>query len=581
MHRLIRSLLALTLAATLAVGLAQADTFVYQSAFPIDSLDPAQAYDTASGIITENVYETLYDYVGESVTEYQPALATDWSASETGDQFTFTLRQGVVFHSGNPFTCADVEYSIKRALVHNPGDSGVWFLAEAFLGTESNADRHLGEDATDADYAAYWALIDNAAVCEDDFTITFNLPGPDPAFFTKMISNVASIVDRDYAIANGLWDGTEATWRDWVAVNLRDFHLHTNPSGTGAYRVVSWDGITTVLEAFDGYWDGVPPIRNVVHEIVEEQSTRLLAIQQGDADRIGVGDRATLGQIRGAPGVTIHEDPSWVSTSVGMVFFNQQINTSDNPDVGSAQLDGRGIPANFFADVDLRKCFAYSFDQQAFVAQVMQGAGEVLTMGLPPGFLGYDPDLPVFDLDPEKAEEHCRLAHGGAVWENGFTFTATYNAGNTTRQAALEMIKDNVEFLNPNFRMNVRALSWPDYLAWTDESKAAMFSMGWAPSYADSDYFLHPFYHSAGFFAPRTGYFSPVIDELINQARATVDADARAELFKAVGRVAYDTMPMLPYPSPTEFIVTRDNIEGVYLNPLYSGQFLFKDIRKN
>ena len=581
MHVVSRFLIVLLLLAGLAVGAAQSGTFVYQTPFPVDSLDPAQAYDTASSAVTENIFDALYAYVGDSVTDYEPALATGWSATPTGDRFTFTLREGVVFHSGNPFSCADVEYTVKRLLVHNPGDSGVWFIAESFLGTETNADLHLGEGASDADYAAYWQMIDNAAVCDDDFTITFNLVGPDPAFFVKMMSAVAFIVDRDHAIANGLWDGTEATWRDWVGVNMRDFHLHNNPSGTGAYRLVDWDGQTTVLEAFEDHWRGAPAIRNVVISIVEEQSTRLLAVQQGDADRIQVGDRATLAQIRGAPGVTIHEDPSWVSTTVGMVFFNQTINTSDNPDVGSGQLDGNGIPANFFADVDLRQCFAYSFDQQGFIDQVMQGAGEVLTMGLPTGFLGYDPNLPTYDLDPEMAEQHCRAAHGGAVWENGFTFTATYNAGNTTRQAALEVIKDNVEFLNPKFRMNIRALSWPDYLAWTDARKGTMFALGWAPSYADSDYFLHPFYHSSGFYAGRTGIANPVLDNLIDRARATVDAAEREELFSAVGLIAYQTMPMLPYPSPRTFIVARDNIEGIYLNPMYGGQFLFRHISKN
>ncbi len=580
MTRLIWAFTMIIIAGALAFAFAQRDTFVYQTPFPVDSLDPAQAYDTASGVITENVFETLYDYVGESVTEFQPALATSWTASDAGDQFTFTLREGVSFHSGNAFTCADVEYTVKRMLVHNPSDSGVWFMAESFLPTQANANAYLGDDATDADYAEYWQWIDNAAVCADDFTITFNLIGPDPAFFTKMMSNVAAIVDRDHAIANGLWDGTEATWRDWVGVNLRDFALHNNPSGTGAYRLVDWDGSTAVLEAFDAYWDGVPPIRNVVYEIVEEQSTRLLAVQAGDADRIAVGDRATLAQIRGAPGVTIHEDPSWVSTTVGMIFFNHNINTTDNPDVGSGMLDGRGIPANFFDDADARKCFAYNFDQDAFIAQVLQGEGAKLTMGLPTGFLGYDPDLPMYNVDFEAALVHCEAAHGGAMWEQGFEFTATYNAGNTTRQAALEILKDNIEFMNPAFRMNVRALSWPDYLAFTDEGKGTMFALGWAPSYADSDYFVHPFYHSEGFYAGRTGINDPVMDDLINQARLTVDEAEREALYSQVGQRAYETMPMLPYPSPTTFIVTRDVIEGVYLNAMYSGQFLWKDISK-
>ena len=577
-------LLGLTFSLALVLGAAQAqsDTFVYQTFGGVDSLDPAQAYDTASSVVIENVYETLYQYDGGSVTDYVPTLATSWSANDAGDQFTFELREGVTFHSGNEFTCADVQYTVHRMLVHNPGDSGIWFLAESFLGTDLNADSYFESGGGEiADYEAYWNKVANAAVCVDDYTVQLNLNDTDPTFFVKMMSDVARIVDKQFAIDNGLWDGTEATWRDWVGVNLREYHLHDNVSGTGAYQLVDWDGETVVAEAYDGYWGTPGDVQNVVIETVEEQSTRLLAVQAGDADRVQVGDRATLAQLRGAEGVTIHEDPSWVSTTVGMVFFNHNINTDNNPDVGSGQLDGDGIPSNFFDDANMRKCFAYNFDQQAFIDQVLQGEGQALTMGLPTSFLGYNDELPIYSADFAAAEEACRAAHGGAVWENGFTMTATYNAGNTTRQAALEILKENIEFMNPAFNLDVRALAWPDYLAYTDEGKGTAFVLGWAPSYADSDYFLHPFYHSEGFYAGRTGVNNPEFDALIDAARATTDASEREALYEELGQLVYDEMPMLPYPSPTEFIVTRDNIEGVYLNPMLGGQFLWKDITKN
>ncbi len=38
-------------------------------------------------------------------------LATDWSVSDDGLEWTFTLRQGVTFHNGDPFTADDVLYT--------------------------------------------------------------------------------------------------------------------------------------------------------------------------------------------------------------------------------------------------------------------------------------------------------------------------------------------------------------------------------------------------------------------------------------------------------------------------------------
>lgn len=582
MNNPIRFFVAFVLVLGLGVALAQEDTFVYQPFAAVDSLDPAQGYDTASTTVLENIYETLVGYDRDSITDFVGLLATDWEIDEGGTTYTYTLREGVTFHSGNAFSCADVEYTFKRLLVHNPSDSGVWFIAESFLPTQSNADLYLGEEASDEEYAEYWSWIDNSVECLDESTVQFNLRDSDPTFFVKIMHTVGAIVDRDWSIENGLWDGREDTWREWVGINLREFYLHTNPSGTGAYRLVDWDGGTTVVERFDDYWGEAPYFRNVVVDVVEETSTRILSLQAGDADHIEL-DRGQLEQVRGAPGVTIHEEPEWVSTVVGMLFFNHNINLEDNPDVGSGELDGRGIPANFFEDVDLRKCFAYSFDQQAFIEQVLDGEGQALTMVLPPSFLGYNEDLPIYTLDPERAEEHCRRAHGGAVWEQGFELTATYNAGNEVRQAALEIVKDNIEFLNPNFRMNIRSLSWPEYLSHTGESKGTMFALGWAPSYADSDYFIHPFYHSEGFASGRTGMADEEVDALIDEARVTVDEDAREALYRRVGELAYDWLPLLPYPSSTEFIVTRSDVAGVYWNPMYQsgGGFLWKDISRS
>jgi peptide/nickel transport system substrate-binding protein len=580
MKRIIVTLCLGMLVLSSALAQSDPDTFVFQPFGAIDSLDPGHAYDTASGVAIENIFERLVGYVGDSVTEFEPQLATEWEISEDGLTYTYTLREGVVFHSGNPFTCADVEYSIKRALVTNNPSSGVWFMAETLVGTQDNANDYLGEDASDEAFAEYWARIDGSVECLDDFTVQFNLQQIDPSFFVKLMSNVASIIDKQHAIDNGLWDGTEDTWRDWIGVDLREYGLHANTSGTGAYRLVNWDGTTLIAERFDDYWGDAPAIRNIVVDTVDEQSTRILALQQGDADRIIIGDRASLAQVRGIPGVTVHEEDEWVSTTVGVLFFNHDINMNGNPDVGTGQLGG-GIPANFFADVDLRKCFAYSFDQQAFIAQVLQGEGEALTMALPPSFLGYDPDIPLYDLDPERAEEHCRAAHGGAVWEQGFEFTATYNAGNTTRQAVLEIVKENIEALNPNFVMNIRSLAWPEFLNHTDQGFGTMFALGWAPSYADSDYMIHPFYHEEGFYASRTNYANAEMTALVDAARQTIDEDERAELYRQVGWLGYEEVPFLAYPSPRVFIVTRDNIEGVYNNPMYGGQFLWKDITKN
>ncbi len=281
MKKLLMFATALVMLGGLVLAQAPKDTYVYMTFGEIDTLDPEGSYDSASWTAIENIYETLYSYKGESITEYTPTLATDFTVSDDGKTYTFNLRQGVKFHSGNDFTCRDVEYSLERDLVMNDPESGIWFIAEALLGTASNAND---------DDSITWAMIDNAVTCLDDFTVQFNLPAVDPAFFGKMIASNASIVDSAWAIANGEWSGTEADWKEWVGVNPRDGFLHNNASGTGAYSLVNWDGTDLVAEAFPDYWGGEPAIKTVVYQSVDEEATRILALQNGDADRIEVNN---------------------------------------------------------------------------------------------------------------------------------------------------------------------------------------------------------------------------------------------------------------------------------------------------
>lgn len=586
-----KKLLLALLAFSLSVGFTQGsqDLFVVQTTADVNTLDPAQAYDIASGRMIENVYETLYGYQGESVTEYEPRLATAFEVSSDNLMFTFTLRQGVTFHSGNPFSCKDVEYSLKRSLVVNPADSGGWILMEPLTGYYGNAAAELGDDATDQQYADFYKTIDGSVTCPngpDGFTVQFNLAQTDPAFFAKMIFYGASIVDRAWAIENGMWDGTEATWRDWIGKDLREQYLQNNVSGTGAYKLVNWQtGNRAIAEAYDNYWGGAPSIENVQVQIVDDQAARILALQQGDADVVGI-ERSALGQVEGQPGITIRDaatDPSldWSSTLVSAVFMNQAVIAENNPNLGSGKLDGQGIPADFFSDEDVRKCLNYSFDPQTYIDQVLQGYGQELTTALPPSYLGYDPEVPTYNNDPEKAEQACRAAWGGQLWENGFQFTITYSTGTQAHQTVAEIIKSNLEFLNPKFRVRIRGMAWPDFLDQSLRGLLPVVINGWIPDFADPDNYIHTFYQTDGYYADSINFSDKQIDTWDQQARASFDKAERVKLYRQIAERGYELSTYILLPQGIPFLVQRASLEGTYVNPMLSGAYLWKKLSKN
>jgi peptide/nickel transport system substrate-binding protein len=580
MHRLFLTLLAALVAGSVAFAQAPADTYVFSTFGAPASLDPARAYDTSSGTIIENIYETLYTFDDPAIDQLRPALATDYEILNDGLTYRFALREGVQFHSGNTMTCADVDWSITYGLVTAaPEGATSYLLGKQFLGSQQT-----GDDPEAYNAEVTWAELDGAVTCPegpDGLVADLNIQAPDPAFLAVLAYTAFSVIDSQYAIENGVWDGTEATYQDWIGRDLTEEFLHRNPSGTGAYELVEWGDANMIATRFDDYWGGPAPIENVVFNYVDEEATRILALQQGDADRIELGQRASLVQVAGAEGVTVHEEPDWAGTCVSGGFFNFAIDTENNEDVGSGQLDGNGIPANFFADADVRRAFAHLFDQQAFTDAVYQGAGTTLTMGLPSTFPGYNPDVPVRTLDLEAAEGYFRSAWDGAVWENGFEFTALYNAGNTTRETFLNIIKDNLEFINPNFTMNVRSIPWPDFLARTAEQKVPLFALGWCADYADARNFVNTFYDNDGFYAARTSIDLPPMQELIDQADVILDQETRAFIYRDIGTLHFDLAPLIVYPVPTEYILARSNLEGIYFNPMRSHYFQWKDISKN
>ncbi|MDX2007415.1 MAG: ABC transporter substrate-binding protein [Meiothermus sp.] len=550
-RKLIASLVVLSLGSVLAA--VPNNTLLIMTGADIPTLDPTMVYDTASGEITENVYETLVAYKGKSVRDIEPLLATAWTTSRDGKVYTFTLRQGVKFHSGNAMTCADAEYSIRRNLVTNSSDSGNWFISESLLGTGANANDD--NDIT-------WAKIVAAVRCNAQGQLVLTLPKSDPALLTKLAYTGQSIIDSKHAISLGDWAGNEATWKANVGKDNTDSELSKKPSGTGAYQLVRRDANSLVLRAFDGYWGGKPKLENVIIQVVKEQATRLEALKKGDADIVETGPRSVLSQLQGLDNLKIMDDiPNNAATAI---FMNQTI--KDPAVLGSGKLDGNGIPANFFADVNVRRAFSYAFDYARYIREVQLGKGVQRTMLLPDMFFGYDASIKKYTYDAAQATAFFKRAFGGQLWANGFTLNASYRANSVAAQTAMEMLKANVERINPKFKLNLTAKPWSDFLKSSQEGKEAMIIVGWLPDYADPDNFIHTFYHSQGYYNPRSGVKDSILDRLIDQARATPDRNRRAALYSSIGKRAYELAPYILVPAGVNFSVYNKQIKGLEEN---------------
>jgi peptide/nickel transport system substrate-binding protein len=184
-------------------------------------------------VVYHNVFEGLvrFDADGEIV----PALATDWSVSDDGLTWTFTLRTGVKFHDGSDFTVDDVIAKFERAMDPDSGHTN----------------------------PAYYAAIESVAAAQDGTAVVFQLSQPS----RSLLYNLARPDSIIYPA------GSEDTQR-------------SQPVGTGPFRFASYvEGSEVRLERFDDYYvDGVPYLDAVVYRIISDPNTRFAALQSGDLD---------------------------------------------------------------------------------------------------------------------------------------------------------------------------------------------------------------------------------------------------------------------------------------------------------
>lgn len=543
------------------------DTYTYLTLSDADSMDPAWSYDTASHSMILNIYEPLFFFDKSSTEKLVPLLAAKVPSrangliSPDGKKYTVPIRSGVKFHDGSPLTAEDVRWSIMRFILLDRSAGPSSLLMEPLLGYPTTRDEKgtLNLNAfKDAD----------RAVKIEGNNLVLNLP----AAYAPLLSILASwapVLPKQWAVKNGDWDGTEAAWAKYNNPEKKNSPFYEKTNGSGPFKLERWDrkNHEFVLLRNDHYWRAPAKLKRVIVKGVNEFNTRKLMLQAGDADAV-VADRSVLSQVQNIPGVQIVDDLPTLQMNP-VVFFTFKINPVANPNIGSGKFDGEGIPADFFNDKDLRKAFAYSFDYQGYIRDVNRGKGTQATGAIPKSLPGHNPKQPVYSLDMAKAEAHFKKAWGGQVWEKGFKFTLSFNTGNVPRQTLCQIIKRNVENLNPKFKVDVRAIEWPSFLDGYKASKLPIFAMGWNADYPDPHNFAFPLMHSKGDYPLTQHYKNEAADKLIEKANHETGPVKRKQLYAEIQKLEHEDVPHLVVLDSVAFRTQRNWVKGWYHNPVF------------
>jgi peptide/nickel transport system substrate-binding protein len=574
------AIVALSLTATtLAQPLKNPDALVIVRISSPDSLDPAWANDIYSREpVAYMVYEPLIFFDGGSTSRYIPMLATtvpsvqDGTISKDLQTYTFHIRKGVKFHDGSVMTPDDVKYSIMRFALVDRDSGGSWIVLTPLIGRDST------RDASGKFIPAVFDELDRAIQIKGN-DVVFTLKTPYSGFLSIMAS--FSLVHSKAAVVRaGGWDGSKAAVAKYNNPASPDkMELFEKDAGTGPFRLAGWNRSINqiVLERWDGYWRPPAKLKQLVFKVVADFPARRLMLTTGDADVIEAG-YADLASIRGAAGVRVVENVPQLFTQ--SFFMNMKINPEGNPDIGSGKLDGNGIPPEFFSDIHVRRAVAYAFDyatywQTAWNGKMIAGNGPV-----PAGMLGYDVRNKWYQTDREKAVAEFKQAWSGQVWDKGFKFTETFNAGNPHRIIGTRILKENLESLNPKFKVDIRSLPGPSYFPNISAHKGTLYWLGFGVDFADPDDFVAAYMHTGTNYAPQYGYSNPALDKLIEQARTETIEAKRADLYRQIQKIAYDDVPVVYLGYGTVPVVYRAWVHGWYTNAMFSLAWYYYPITK-
>jgi peptide/nickel transport system substrate-binding protein len=226
-----------------------------------------------------------------SLASIVPDLASAWSWNEEGTALTFTLRQGVNWHDGKPFTARDVQCT--------------WDL----LTGKANEKFRVNPRKS-------WYRNLDAVTVDGDYQVTFHLKRPQPAFIALLASG----------------------WSPVYPCHVPPRDMRTHPVGTGPFKFVEFKPNEVIRVARNpDYWKaGRPYLDGIEYTIIKNPSTAIMAFAAGNFDRYAVGILSIplMKQIQHQAPDAICEVVPW--NIPRMLLVNRAAAPFDNPDLRRA-----------------------------------------------------------------------------------------------------------------------------------------------------------------------------------------------------------------------------------------------------
>jgi peptide/nickel transport system substrate-binding protein len=456
----------------------------------VTTIDPHVLNAAPNNSIAEQVFGTLVER--DARQRFKPGLAESWRLIND-TTWEFKLRRGVKFHDGSELTAEDVAYSIDR-----PAAMGA-------MGGFTVFTRPIV-----AKYAP------------DPHTIQLRTATPYPNLPSDM--NSLAIVQKRAA-----QNATTA-----------DFDSGKAAVGTGPYKLVRFNkGDRIELIRHDGYWGAKPYWERVTMRLITNDATRVAALLAGDVHMIESVPPTDYAKLKTNNAISVFAGPS-----NRMIFFHLDSDRDKTPFVTGK--DGKLLDKNPLKDVRVRRAISKSINRTALVERVMDGLAVPAAQFVPESFFGYVPGLKPEAYDPPGASK--LLAEAG--YPDGFGLTLH---GPNNRYVNDEQVVQTVAQMltRAGIPTKVEVMPFSVYIPRARKFDFSAALLGWGVTTGEAGYPLRSLVATINADKGNgtwnwSRYANPKMDQLMEQALATVDNARREQMLREATQIVLRDQAVIP-----------------------------------
>lgn len=472
----------------------QAKPFKWSSASDIPTLDIHSQNNALGNGVHAAIFDSLV-YYNSQTFKPEAQLATAWrDVSPT--QVRFTLRSGVKFSDGTPFTADDVVFSIQRAM------------------------------AKTSNYAVYAQGIDKV-VKVNDSTVDFIMKGPNPVLLNQLTE--LRIMSKAWAEKNKALEPKDIRTKD-------ETFSHRNAMGTGQFMVKEWQpDQRLVLVKNPSYWGGNQSnVTEIIYTPIKAEATRIAALLSGEVDFVLDPSPQDLARLRSNANLKVIDGVENRTIFFGMDQFRDELPGSN--------VKGK----NPLKDVRVRKALYQAIDSDSLHRVTMRGLAQTTGTLVAPQVNGWTEGVHKrFPYDPEAARKLLAEAGYPQGFEVDFACPNNrYINDEETCQAVTAM------WSRVGVRAKLRTLPLVTYFPMIQRFEASIYMLGWGVPTFDALYSLQSLVRSVGSGGDGNynvgRYSNPRMDAIVDRVKVETDIPVRNRLLTEGLQLSNDTVSHIP-----------------------------------